>query len=913
MDKPSRQSLLLLTLALAALLLAVPIIQAQGPNPSAPTHARAPEATLRAKAPYPGIYIFLDRAEVGPEEYPFLRGGNMIFPWRDIEVADQVFDWSIVDEWLDAQVALGKSTSIGFSLYNGRCCGGEEIPSWMIWEHEDDVVVRCDEMHWAIPRYWNDYFLHQYREYIQAFAERYDNDPRVTWIQIGTGIFGEAKPSDVVDFQCMLDAGLTPELWVETSMDIIDMFSEAFQNTPLLYQFAPVYVIHTDEGQIGSISQRRFLTDYAVSRGLGLKHNGLKPDMDFALVDNPDKSYYKAGSWDPIYTWWREAPIAWESYATQTCLDPITGEQSAEITMWCVYAGLAGHADYFVFSKDLVTDPGRAPWLEFAQHYLGAEVNTTDSVWVALRETEYHYYPAKGNFSFWLYQNDDVYGGKTVPEWRVTEAMEGRYTRRTDRKSGNPNMYFDVDNAWLYRNENTTVTIDVTYLDRGWDTWSLYYDAVDNPEKLAGTVRKTDSGAWLTQTFTLTDAYFGDRLPGGGDRPGSDFYLASDDFDDYFHRVLITRDDIAPTPTPPPPVTLTPTPPPGPDDPTPTPTPSFLRLRQGYQGYTGVEDTWIGTWCAGFGENDGDRNHGNEPVLAVRAYGSPNELPYQSVCSALLRFDVSRIPRGSTIIEARLVVKGVWQSNSARLYLNTFDLYKPWLESQATWFQAQAGIAWDQPGADGAGDHPELPLDMGYLSGPAEQPNGGWAAIYITPLVQQWVDHPEENRGVLLRPFANQVEWHLASSEHPTELYRPQLEIRYYPPGQIPPTATPTPTPQPTPTPIPNTSVIQGTVYHDRLSTGSPAYNPGIPDVELRLENQDTNEIRTTTTDHRGRYQFINVPPGTYLLKEIQPVGWTKAHPADSILLTVVANQTYIFDFGHDILPDRYWLPLITR
>jgi hypothetical protein len=455
----------------------------------------------------------------------------MTFIWADIEIARDVYDWSGVDQWLEEESRLGKPAGIGFSVYDGRCCGGNRAPRWLTWEDEN-TVVRCDAMNWAIPRYWNPTFLAAYRDYINAFAARYDGDPRLAWIEMGTGIFGEAKPADTDDWACLLDAGLSEQLWIDTSKEIMGYFAAAFQQTPILYQFAPIY-----NPESNSVRQRRELTDYAAGLGIGLKHNGLTPDYNFTTVDDPAKSYYKAGHWDPFFTWWRQVPTGWESYATQRCVDYVTGEISAGITLWCVYAGLNAHADYFVFSKDLVTDPLRADYLEFAHKYLGAELSDTDSVWVALREHEPlpgDWFPPRGNYSFGLYQNDDVPGGRSVPEWNVTTAPEGRYTRRTDRKSGNLNLYFDVEDNWLYQGNSSEVQIEVIYLDAGTDTWSLYYDALDTPEKLAGTIRKTDSDQWRTFTFQLHDAYFGNRLPGGGEHPGSDFYLASNDFDDTF-------------------------------------------------------------------------------------------------------------------------------------------------------------------------------------------------------------------------------------------------------------------------------------------------------------------------------------------------------------------------------------------
>jgi len=519
MTKPisRRVALLALVLSLPILLILLKTPAESDAHSSAMlTEQIALRATLavgNSKGPYPGIYIFYDKYNIDPADYPHLKGGHMPFSWDDIEIEDNVFDWSGVDNWLEQETSLGKPAAVGFSLYDGRCCGGTRIPRWLVWEHEE-AVVRCDALQWPIPRYGDPVLMAQYREFIQAFAARYDNDPRIAWIELATGIFGEAKPADrhnnLDDWPCMLNAGITEEVWIDYSKEVMDFFAEAFRETPLLYQFAPVY--HPESK---SIRQRRWLTDYAASLGIGLKHNGLTPDSNGAIVDNPEKSYYKAGFWDPFFTWWQDVPTAWESYDTAKCVDYKTGESSAGITMWCVYAGLNAHADYFVFSRGLVTDPERASYLEFANHYLGVELDETDSVWVAMREHETlppefeisDWFPPKGNFGQWLIQNDAAPGGRSVPDWEVTAAKEGRYTRRTSLATGNPSLYFDVDDAWLHQNANAAVTIEIIYLDRGTGSWSLHYDANANADALAGTVQKQDSGQWLTKTFELDDAY----------------------------------------------------------------------------------------------------------------------------------------------------------------------------------------------------------------------------------------------------------------------------------------------------------------------------------------------------------------------------------------------------------------------
>ncbi len=909
-------------LVLLVLHVTVPALASSTPS-EVDTEVQATHRPGDPKAPYPGIYIFWDSSNVDPASYPAVTGGNMTFNWSDIERADDYFDWFEVDEWLAEQSSLGKPAGLGFSLYDGRCCGGSRLPTWLQWQNEE-TVVRCDAQLWPIPRYWHPDVLSEYEEFVRRYADRYDGDSRVAWFELGTGIFGESKPADVSDWECLLDAGLTEELWIATSKQILDIFADAFTDTQLFYQFAPTYS-PVDQ----SIRQRKELTDYAANLGIGLKHNGLQPDADNVYVDDESKSYYKSGHWDPFFTWWEGVPVAWESYGTQYCGDKFDESLNPHLTMWCVYSGLNKHADYFVFSKDLAIDPVRQTYLDFANHYLGVELDETDSVWVAMRETELSWFPQRGNYDMWLYQNDLVVGGRSVAEWNVTDAPEGRYTRRTDRATSNSDLYFDVADGWLYQESDQTVTIEVIYLDQGSGSWLLYYDAVAEPGKLAGIVEKRDSGQWLTRTFEVSDAYFGNRLAGGGDHPGSDFYVRASQDDTYFHRFRVFRHDVAPTPTPQPIVTVTPSHTPAPEQPQPTPTPLSVSLRDGVYGYDGTEDTWIGAWCDRDGPDEGTVPHGHQEYLGMR---SSDEI---DVCNALIRFEINGIPQNAFILSAQLILKPISDGNGSRTYFNTYDLYKEWSEDEATWYVARNGVSWDASGADGAGDHPYLPLDVSMLSGPIS--SSVWTSANITPLVRRWVLDPDSNYGVLLRSHGRRVGYELASSEHPEIKWRPVLEIQYYPEGGIPATATSTVTPTvtptatstttatstptitpaltatPSPSPTPSTGGIDGWVFYDVDGDYSYSDEPGISGAVLTMTNQSDGTTLTELTDDQGYYHFSELPTGVYTLDEIRPEGWSEPQPyGNNLALLVSANHTHRVQFAHQPLPTATVTPSVT-
>ena len=670
----------------------------------------APEAVPSIDRP--GIYVFQDYSNVDPNENP-ITGGHATFEWQQVEMGRGQYDWDDVDRWLAKESASNKPTAIGFASYNARCCGGDAMPPYLADEHPDMQVV-CEDA-WIIPKYWSESYLQEWGRFIGETGRRYDNDPRVAFVEIGVGIFGETKPSDTVHRDCLEDAGLSSELWVQTVKRIIDDHKRAFPTTPLVLQYAPFFE---------SPTERRHLTDYAASQGIGIKHNGLRPDADAVNIDNPNYSLFGSGQYDPMYKWWQDVAIGWESYEALY----MTGLTN---TTWGVYNGLDKHADYIVLARDLVIQTERHPILSFAQEHLGKTIETSPSAWVAFRETEYDWYPQFGNYEFFLVQNDEVQGGRTTPLWNISAYAEGRYTRRTDSASGNPYMYFDVEDGYLH-DTREQVRLNITYFDSGNDQFDVYYDAWDSPQKLAGTVRKTNTGRWLKASWELNDARFGNRQPGGGDRIGSDISLyARGDGDETIHLVQVERLGIAPTPTPSPtprPVTY----------PTPTWTPEPYGFRQKSDVSAGrVRLHGSGRYLRQCMVSD--KNYGSTQLLLVR---------HEDAHSTLIRFDGVGLPSGAKL-GARLCTTCMSQdrSNDARMYVRSFDMNTAWEANTATWHQARNGVLWSEPGI-GSGDYAENYTDFQFI-----YDIDRWVELDVTDSAKRWLSNPSSNRGILLDAY----------------------------------------------------------------------------------------------------------------------------------------------------------------
>jgi len=181
-----------------------------------------------------------------------------------------------------------------------------------------------------------------------------------------------------------------------------------------------------------------------------------------------------------------------------------------------------------------------------------------------------------------------------------------------------------------------------------------------------------------------------------------------------------------------------------------------------------------------FGENDGADTRGvtsdtyisaAEPTSNFGArvnFWVDDTEPRQS----LIRFDLSSLPAATAVTAAslRLTTRSDSTANSTKAIL-IYRVLEPWDELSATNDQRQEGVAWAAPGV-GPGSRD----DVAQASFEPIEIDSTYVIPLPTQLVQDWVDDPSINFGLVLVPTSvDGASFH--SSQSVDSALRPMLEL----------------------------------------------------------------------------------------------------------------------------------------
>ena len=218
-----------------------------------------------------GGFTLIEIEDVLPNPFkgfaPWIGNGNPVyetklqqatFGWRDLEPENGSYDWSYLERNWGNIAQTGRR--VGFRVAAEIPGSGQnDTPQWLIDQGVEMRTYSIDGENGFAPDWDDSLFLAAHHNFIIALGERYDKDPRVAWIDIGSyGFWGE--------WHVWLNGSLAATQ--ATKQAILEDYFEAFPTKKMVIAF-----------------DDNFATKYVTDHGGGIRNDclGTKDSNDWYL------------------------------------------------------------------------------------------------------------------------------------------------------------------------------------------------------------------------------------------------------------------------------------------------------------------------------------------------------------------------------------------------------------------------------------------------------------------------------------------------------------------------------------------------------------------------------------------------------------------------------------------------------
>lgn len=304
-----------------------------------------------------------------------IAGVQRSLNWAEIETAKGVYDWTVVDDLLAYYDAVGKRVAFKFGAVGGTeddDAGTVAVtPSWLFDDTAVDFIGDFTSPDGYIPKlplYWDADYQRHLGDFLAAFGDRYDGDPRLAYIRMGGWQYGTNEPNfygtDVVHLETQIEAAGMPltfngsgklilyadSLYAGAVNDMIDLWRGAFPQTQLLATIR--FPDATDRFE-------QSMNDHCLASGIGVVNTGL---------NEGDKSDTRE-----TFRTWRDTygvKVGWGGVSNLGTKDATLDEDELRDVMVRQGIGIADDATYgpyartayLVFGTDILDFPSALDW-----------------------------------------------------------------------------------------------------------------------------------------------------------------------------------------------------------------------------------------------------------------------------------------------------------------------------------------------------------------------------------------------------------------------------------------------------------------------------------------------------------------------------------------------------------------------
>lgn len=217
------------------------------------------------------------------DDFPGLSVVYLRIPWSYIEPEEGRFNWSVLDTPAQRWIAKGKQIALRISCSESWTRWA--TPEWVQragakgYDFQPGTGVKEGGPYWE-PDYDDPIFLQKLENFLAALAKRYDGNPEVAFIDVGSlGVWGEGHTF----------ASTQRKISPETVKKHIDLHLKYFKRTLLAAN--DDFSFHGEE-----------TIDYAREKGLTLRDDSI-------LVQGGENAYFHAGM---AQAFWRDRPVILE-------------------------------------------------------------------------------------------------------------------------------------------------------------------------------------------------------------------------------------------------------------------------------------------------------------------------------------------------------------------------------------------------------------------------------------------------------------------------------------------------------------------------------------------------------------------------------------------------------------------------
>jgi hypothetical protein len=197
-----------------------------------PTTTTVPVSTTAFR----GIYEFAGDNSSADAANPDLSGVVLVYYWSQIEPQKGVFDWTLIEDDMAPWVTAGKKVILRISTSGAAAWdppySGAGTPPWVFADGTRSVSDNGE----TVPVYWDASYLADYATFVENFAQHFDGNLNVAFVEPGIGMGGETLPetnASAAGIAAWQSDGYTDALWLKTVETIASIFADSFQRTAI--------------------------------------------------------------------------------------------------------------------------------------------------------------------------------------------------------------------------------------------------------------------------------------------------------------------------------------------------------------------------------------------------------------------------------------------------------------------------------------------------------------------------------------------------------------------------------------------------------------------------------------------------------------------------------------------------------